>query len=296
MTLPPDFCAFILTHKRPHRVLTYKTLREAGYTGPIRLLVDDKDETLPEYRRRYGDEVVVFSKREAARLFDVCDNFQERRGVVYARNACFDVAESLGFRDFVQLDDDYTKFEFRFDSQLQYGWAKLTRRLDDVFAALARFRRESGAACVAMAQCGDFIGGSESPKAQSVQCWRKAMNVMFCGMDSRFQFPGRINEDVCAYVGEAATGKLFLTTNQVVVQQVLTQQNAGGMTELYLDAGTYVKSFYSVLLRPDCVSVAALQSDVPRVHHRVSWTHTAPYIVPESVRKSLAEEARGVAR
>lgn len=288
MTLPGDFCAFILTHRRPDRVLTYKTLRSAGYTGPIRLLVDDEDETLLEYRNRYGEEVVVFSKAEASRLFDVCDNFAGRRGVVYARNACFDVAESLGFREFVQLDDDYTKFEFRFDSRLNYTWDKVQRRLDDVFAALVQFRRESGAACVAVAQCGDFVGGSESSKAKSVQCWRKIMNVMFCGTDSRFRFPGRINEDVNAYVSEAVSGGLFLTTNQLTVQQVLTQQNAGGMTELYLDAGTYVKSFYSVLLRPDCVRVSVLQSDRPRIHHTISWQHAVPCIVPEAVRKPLA--------
>lgn len=28
-----DFCAFILTHGRPDKVLTYRTLRRAGYTG-----------------------------------------------------------------------------------------------------------------------------------------------------------------------------------------------------------------------------------------------------------------------
>lgn len=30
-----DFCAFILTHGRPDKVLTYRTLRRAGYTGKI---------------------------------------------------------------------------------------------------------------------------------------------------------------------------------------------------------------------------------------------------------------------
>lgn len=28
-----DFCAFILTHGRPDKVLTYRTLRRAGYGG-----------------------------------------------------------------------------------------------------------------------------------------------------------------------------------------------------------------------------------------------------------------------
>ncbi|EFC6976332.1 hypothetical protein DFZ72_21860 [Escherichia coli] len=36
-----DFCAFILTHGRPDKVLTYRTLRRAGYTGKIFIVVDD---------------------------------------------------------------------------------------------------------------------------------------------------------------------------------------------------------------------------------------------------------------
>lgn len=40
-----DFCAFILTHGRPGKVLTYRTLRRAGYTGKIFIVVDDEDKT-----------------------------------------------------------------------------------------------------------------------------------------------------------------------------------------------------------------------------------------------------------
>ncbi|MEW3551668.1 hypothetical protein MZV21_26770 [Escherichia coli] len=36
-----DFCAFILTHGRPDKVLTYRTLRRAGYTGKIFIVVDE---------------------------------------------------------------------------------------------------------------------------------------------------------------------------------------------------------------------------------------------------------------
>lgn len=34
-----DFCAFILTHGRPDKVLTYRTLRRAGYRGPCLIQV-----------------------------------------------------------------------------------------------------------------------------------------------------------------------------------------------------------------------------------------------------------------
>ena len=59
------FVAFILTHGRPDRVLTYEKLRKHGYTGKIYIVCDDEDKTLPEYRKRFGD-VLVFSKSATA--------------------------------------------------------------------------------------------------------------------------------------------------------------------------------------------------------------------------------------
>ncbi|MFQ7049208.1 MAG: hypothetical protein ACLRR1_11145 [Alistipes shahii] len=54
------FVAFILTHGRPDRVLTYEKLRKHGYTGKIYIVCDDEDKTLPEYRKRFGDVLVFF--------------------------------------------------------------------------------------------------------------------------------------------------------------------------------------------------------------------------------------------
>ena len=51
MKCPDDFCAFILTHGRPDKVYTIKSLRDSGYTGKVFLVVDDKDKTLPEYKK-----------------------------------------------------------------------------------------------------------------------------------------------------------------------------------------------------------------------------------------------------
>ena len=89
------FVAFILTHGRPDRVLTYEKLRKHGYTGKIYIVCDDEDKTLPEYRKRFGD-VLVFSKSEIAKTFDEGDNFGDRRAIIYARNACFELAQQIG--------------------------------------------------------------------------------------------------------------------------------------------------------------------------------------------------------
>ena len=72
---------------------------------------------------------------------------------------------------------------------------------------------------------------------------------------------------------------------QIGLDQLETQSNSGGMTELYLDAGTYVKSFYTVMYCPSCVVVSAMGTAHRRLHHHIKWRYAVPKILHESVKK-----------
>jgi len=283
-----DFAVFILTHGRPDRVYTYDTLRKYGYTGKIYLIVDNLDETRPEYLKRYPGEVEIFDKRKIAEDVDSGDNFGTLRGVLYARNASFEIANRLGLKYFVQLDDDYMQFRFRFNNLLNYnsGCRAIIRNIDDVFPPFIDFLKSTPVTTIAMAQGGDFIGGEGNAWAQKVRMKRKAMNSFFCATDRPFKFSGRINEDVTAYTGPASTGNIFFSTNQVSLEQIQTQSNPGGLTEIYLDLGTYVKSFYSVIFYPSAVKVTVLKDRRgSRLHHSISWKNTTPMILREEFKK-----------
>src|SRR5688572_23537316 len=95
------FAALILTHGRPDKVITHRSLRRHGYTGPILLVIDDEDSRAEEYRERYhgkdGTEVVQFSKVQEAATFDTMDQSTDRRAIVYARNASTRLAAERGF-------------------------------------------------------------------------------------------------------------------------------------------------------------------------------------------------------
>ncbi len=285
--MPPErFAAFILTHGRPDKVVTYETLRKAGYTGRIVIVVDDLDATRAQYVARYGAEVVVFDKKKIAKTFDQGDNFGDMRAIIYARNASFQIAKKLGITHFVQLDDDYTSFQYRFDERMRYA-PKVLRNLDQVFSALLAFYKRSGAAAVALAQGGDFIGGDQGSFASVPALRRKCMNSFFCSTERPFRFVGRINVDVNSYTRLASTGLLFFTVNQVNLNQLQTQSNPGGMTEMYLDGGTYLKSFYSVMYQPSSVRIGLIRGRAAsRLHHQVSWKNTVPVILRESVKKT----------
>jgi len=280
-----DFAVFILTHGRPDGVLTLQTLEQLGYRGKLWLVVDDEDETLPAYRAKYGDaRVLVFNKAKYRALTDDGDNFPESRSVIYARNACWDLAAQVGVDYFVQLDDDYRLFFVFNQHTLERVWVHYS--ITEIFMSCLRLLEATGADSVALAQGGDYIGGPAGIKS-----WvhRKVMNSFFCTTAKRFWFCSKLNDDVSTYCEGNRRGMLFLTTKLAHLHQQATQQREGGLTSLYLTMGTYTKSFYSVMYCPSAVRVSMLvdgQSGIQsRIHHKVSWRHCAPQILPASYRK-----------
>lgn len=280
-----DFAAFILTHGRPDNVKTYQTLRKQGYTGKIYFILDNEDETLKQYEERYGREsIIVFDKELAAASVDTADQAEDKRAVVYARNQCFDIAAMLGLRYFLQLDDDYIRFDFRYDDNGSLRH-QLANDLDAVFGCMIDFLNESGALTVAFAQGGDFIGGINNDFWKK-RLKRKAMNTFFCDVKKPFSFAGSINEDVNMYTTLGNRGELILSIADVSVEQPATQSKAGGLTDIYLSLGTYVKSFYSVIFSPQCVKVAEMGVHHKRMHHFVSWNNCTPMILNERLKRT----------
>lgn len=291
-----DFCAFILTHGRADRVLTYDTLRRCGYTGKVYIVIDDEDKQADQYRAKYGDKVLQFSKAEIAKTFDEGDNFNDRRAIIYARNACWDLARQVGCRYFIQLDDDYTQFSYSFirDSGFISLGTKPITCLNYIFSLILELFVSIPAKTIAVSQSGDWMGGAQGTTVKQIAKGmrsRKAMNSFFCDTERQFSFVGRINEDVNTYTRNAKSGELFFTVFDVALHQQQTQSNEGGMTGLYVDAGTYIKSFYSLMYAPGCVKVALMQSRQPRLHHRVNWNATAPKIIREAHRKARQPHA-----
>ena len=274
-----DFVVFILTNGRPDNVHTARSLRNHGYTGKIIVVIDDEDKTAEEYLDKFED-VEIFSKKDIAQEFDEADNFEDRRAIVYARNACFKIAEKLGFKYFMQMDDDYTRFEYRvYTNERQKP--SFIANLDSVFAALLNFYKESNFSTISMAQGGDFIGGKHNRMAKRPTLFRKCMNSFICSTDRPFKFIGRINEDVNTYVNKQSIGLLMGTIPFVSLVQNQTQSNKGGMTELYLDSGTYIKSFYTVMFSPSSVYIKPMGDKHLRLHHHVKWDSAVPKLISE---------------
>lgn len=279
-----DFAVFILTHGRPNNIKTLKTLKDGNYSGTVYIVIDNEDKTADEYYRLYGEQVIMFDKLEISKRFDTADNFIDRRSVVYARNACFDIAEEKGIRYFLELDDDYERFNFRTITPDGHLKATRCKQLDRLFECMVDFLETTGALTVAFSQGGDLIGGAGNNNFHKGLI-RKAMNTFFCKTANRFNFVGRVNEDVNTYTSLGSRGQLLFTVMQASINQTVTQKSKGGMTELYLESGTYVKSFYSVIFCPSAVTVAAMPSKHSRIHHSIEWNNCVPCIINQKYKK-----------
>lgn len=278
-----NFVIFILTHGRANNIFTIKSLRKHGYTGKIILVCDNEDKTIDEYLKKYPD-VEIFDKKAIAKTFDEADNFEDRRAIIYARNACFEIAKKLGYKYFIEMDDDYTQFEYRlYTSEKQKP--KLIFNLDSVFLLLLDFYEKSKFDTISMAQGGDFIGGKNNQMAKKPTIYRKCMNSFICSTERAFKFVGRINEDVNTYTNSASKGLLMGTIPMVSLTQKTTQKNKGGMTDLYLDSGTYVKSFYTVIFSPSCCTIKPMGDKHMRLHHSIKWNSAVPKIISEKHKK-----------
>lgn len=278
-----NFAVLILTHGRAEKVITLNTLKKAGYTGKTYLVIDDEDSQEDLYREKFGDMIIQFCKKDAAKTTDVMTPSRKRDAVVFARNECWKIAESLGLTHFCVLDDDYKWFEIRYE---QNGKLKTQRvhNIDFVFDLFCRFLDDSRAITVCMAQGGDFIGGASGSFFRKGLS-RKAMNVWFMRTDRPFRFIGLVNEDVNMYVSLGGVGELMFTVTNVDITQTKTQESQGGLTDIYKRDGTFVKSFYSVIARPDCVKVAAMGDNYMRIHHNIEWNYCVPKILNEKWKK-----------
>jgi hypothetical protein len=188
---------------------------------------------------------------------------------------------NLGYEWFIVLDDDYISYRYLWNEDRVFqSTRKVCKKLDDLFEIYFEYFSKSFMKCLSFCQEGDLIGGPNSSFGKKINAKRKVMNIYFCNTHRKFEILGRMNDDVSTYVKHGNMGDLFITTNHCCLLQTPTQQNKGGLTEMYLEMGTFVKSFYSIMFQPSSVFCKTM-GKYRRIHHMVDWKYTVPKILRE---------------
>lgn len=280
------YAVFILTHGRPDNVITYRTLRNSGYNGKIYLIIDSDDKRKQEYLETFKDDVIIFNKKDYHGKFDIMDNLNNDKVIVYARNAAYDIARELQLDYFFEYEDDYTAFFYRY---IEGDILKsiTIKNMDILFDCMINFMQETPIHTLALAQGGDLIGGCGSLENNNYK--RKAMNsfIFKVNKDKKddILFLGRMNDDVNMYLNYGKKGFLFYQIAYVHLNQKQTQKQSGGNSEEYKKLGTYTKSFYSVMIEPSCCKVYELGSSHKRIHHSIKWINAVPMVIDEKYKK-----------
>lgn len=275
-----NFAIFILSHGRADKVYTMKTLEKAGYTGQIYILLDDEDNQIEKYKKNFGEEkIIVFDKEKAVKTYQGMSNFYKKNVILWARNEAQRIAKEKGIRYILELDDDYTTILWRW-IEGETLKSKDVKNLDKVFEIMVDFLNvDKRIKTVAFAQGGDFIGGASNKMLRQLK--RKAMNTFFIDTENPVDFVGEINEDVNTYTSEGNRGNLFYTVPNIMITQMQTQKTENGMTVTYKEDGTYIKSFYSVMLCPSFVKIGLMGDKEKRLHHKIADRYAYPKLLRE---------------
>ena len=280
-----DFAVFILSHGRAYNVLTVRALAQYGYTGKWYIIIDNEDDQADIYYQNYGkDHVIMFDKEEAGKTFDIMDNFSGRGVPTFARNVVYDIARKLNLKYFLEADDDLIRFRHRYLDEKGKLCTKYIMDLDSVIQSYLEYMDNTSITVLAFAQTGDLIGGKDS-KMYSDSYRRKAMQAFFVRVSDQIEYVGRFNDDVNAYIDHGKRGKLFLTFRDIVTDTEATQARSGGILQMYLTYGTYVKSFYSVMLCPSSTFIDMMGMNHRRIHHAIDWETSVPKIVSGDFKK-----------
>lgn len=284
-----DFAVFVLSHGRAEKSLTVDTLKKSGYTGNYYMIVDNEDSQIELYGKRFGkDHVIVFDKKAVGETFDIMDNFDGRQVVTFARNAVYDIARKLGLKYFFESDDDLSCFRQRYVDDKGSLCTKYVRDMDSVVEAYLEYMDSTQIDILAFGQTGDLIGGKNSKLFTDVYR-RKAMQGFFVRVSNQMPFVGRFNDDVNSYVDNGKRGYLCLTYRDIIMDTAETQVQVGGISEMYKKYGTYVKSFYSVMLDPSCVMISTMGDSLVNIHHRIhhviDWGRAVPKIISGRFKK-----------
>ncbi len=284
---PKDFAIFILTHGRAEIVVTYNEIKRAGYDGPIYIVIDDEDDQEDVYRRIYGEQVIKFCKSEVDSWTDRGDNrAEDKRAILWARNATWGIAKQLGLSHFMMLEDDQPSFIVRTtDKEFSVLGGKKITHFNAWINLAIEFLHDMDADTVAFGQGGDFIGGLHSRACRDMLKY-KTMNSYICRTDRPIVYRGRFNEDCTDYVLGWMRGRGHWSIMALQITQAGMESRPGGMTEAYKQNGTFVKTSMTICYAPVAVRVAVLRGqENQRIHHNVNWDTVVPKLIRENYKK-----------
>lgn len=282
------FChVFIPSYHRPKNIKTAVYLKKIGWDMErVTVFVDDEAGDVEQYEemaKELGFNVHVFRMEEARTRYDYVHRASvSRRSAGQARNMFQDFAASMGIDFYVVMDDDTCAF----NTFMQRHTMKDTDLVRRTFNAMEDLMRKRKIGVFGLSQTGDFIGGYQ-PRI----FLRKVMNTTFYLLPYIYRGERGVQDnDTSLFTGICNEGLFTGTLNHaLVLQQVVSATQEGGLTDLYNECKLLNKSLVTVIQFPSAIIAEHQKLNGGRLHHRINYKHLAPCIIKgEKERDNIA--------
>lgn len=268
---------FIPSYHRPKNLRTVKYFRKIGWDMRyITVFIDDETDDISEYEEtasEYGFNLHVFDMEEARRKYDYVHRAsQSRRSAGQARNMFQDYATEKDIDFYVVIDDDTQMFT----SYMQRHKLKDCDIIRRSFLAIEDLMRKRKIGVMGFPQQGDFLGGYK----QGLFI-RKVMNTTFYLLPYIYRGERGVQDDDTSLFTGIINEGLFTGTIQhsLVLQQVQSATQEGGLTDLYNECKLLNKALVTVIQFPSAIFAEKQESNGNRVHHKIRYKHLGPVII-----------------
>ena len=250
------FAVFILTHGRPYNQLTVKSLYEVGYTGEWYLVLDDQDDTYDEYVKAWGpDRVIKFNKDFFIHHTDTGLHTPVPKFAVFARNAIEYIAQRMGYKTFMMLDDDITKFRVRLPEGDILKSYQFHGTFDKIVDKAVDYILDCDIACMGLGFCNLYIGGVENFNKENPRqrlCAEAFIRNVAHPVDWRLNMV----EDMITSIDAAMSGDVWFQFLPIQVEIKMSEGTVdGGNSDVYRQLGMYRISFMPVIAHPSSNAV-----------------------------------------
>lgn len=269
---------YIISKGRPD-CLTAQTLTKLNYPGDWFIVCGTNDETLELYKKRWGESrIIVFDWYEQIKETDTLDNFGFEKmasGASPVRNATIEISRRRGEKRHWQLDDDYRSFWLTDTDCIHKTKIEDGAKLQWWMCRIAKFAEQCN-----IPNCGFALGTIESAPENALNLGTRVFNAhnqSSTGLATRWR--SRLNDDL---INAIETHRLGQKTEFTFLFLCLTmppsQQEEGGLSDIYRAEGTVRKSAYPILLAPNATRLII---KFGRYHHKVDWKKIRAKIISE---------------
>lgn len=246
---------YIISHGRPHNQRTYNLLRQCGYTGNIKVVLDDEDSTMIEYYKEleYDSraEVGVFNKQSMIDSTDTGMIEPMRNFAVFARNAVEQDAEGK-YKYFWVFDDDLTSFRLRYIDGDSLKSQKITSNLDVIFHMIEDYMSNTNISTIGFGTANNYMSGVKSIEKESSK-YRMCYNGYLRNSESPVAWSLNMCEDRITSILQNKVGNIWM---QLLCLQIDTMPLGGvvegGNSEVYRNMDKFHQVFFPIMTSPDC--------------------------------------------